>query len=69
MAGNNKTYVGRHAFVRHFGPILTKFLFFRQIFIKSSNVKFNGNPSRAALILTDRLDEANTAFLLLCECT
>ena len=52
-------------------PILMKLEFSRQIFEKSSNIKFHETPSSGSRVVpcvrTDRHDEANSSFSQFCE--
>jgi hypothetical protein len=46
VVGNIKMYLNIREYSRYFNLISTKFKFSRQIFIKVSDIKFKGNPSR-----------------------
>jgi hypothetical protein len=60
-------YFGFHVNCLNFCPILTKFGFSRQIFIKVPITKFHGNPSNGRCTYKcrqpDRHDEDNRRFL------
>ena len=56
---------------RFSNQILMELRFSRQIFEKSSNIKFHQNPSRGSQVVpcgrTDRHDEGNSRFSQFCE--
>ena len=68
---NKKTYIGLHVKYPCSRPVLMKLEFSRQVFEKSSNIKFHEIPSNGSRVVpcgrTDRHDEANSRFSQFCE--
>ena len=60
FAGNDKPCLGFLQSARHLHPILTKFPFSRQIFIKVPNIKFHGYPSNWSRAGTNRWTDSRT---------
>jgi len=56
----------KNVYIIYSNPILIKLVFSRQIFEKSSNIKFHKNPSSGSRVVpcgqTDGHDEANNRF-------